>query len=229
MRMGADQTSTAPAANERVVERPDELRAHVVDVRLDQHDLGRGGRVLGTDRLAQRHAQHVRPIGELAGPRAIADRARAHRRQRPEPSTTAARIAAPVGVVSSPSPSGTIGMSPLARSAAVAGAGTGTGPCAVRTTPGPDHRRQRADRGGRQVGDRRRDADDVGDRVVGADLVKGDPIDAGAVQLGLDLGDAREDVGRQRARVGVEPRALEQPLHLRVVAVVVRVRRWRGP
>ena len=41
------------------------------------------------------------------------------------------------------------------------------------------------------------------------------------MQLGLDLGDAREDVGRQRARVDVQPRALQQALHLGVVAVVV--------
>ena len=74
------------------------------------------------------------------------------------------------------------------------------------------------------MGDRRRDTDDVGDRVVGAHLVKRHPIDAGAMQLGLHLGDAREDVGRQRARVGIEPRAFEQPLHLRVVAVIMRVR-----
>src|SRR6185437_13599105 len=55
----------------------------------------------------------------------------------PKSSTTAARMAAPVGVVSSPAPSARIGISALARSAAVAGAGTGTGPCAVRTTPVP--------------------------------------------------------------------------------------------
>jgi hypothetical protein len=59
------------------------------------------------------------------------------------------------------------------------------------------------------VGDRRSDTDDVCDRIVGAHLVKLHPIDAGAMQLGLDLGDALEDVARQGPRVGVEPRSLE--------------------
>ena len=53
----------------------------------------------------------------------------------PNWSTTAARIAAPVGVVSSPSPSGRIGIP--SSSAAVAGAGTDTAPCAVWMRPVP--------------------------------------------------------------------------------------------
>ncbi len=50
-----------------------------------------------------------------------------------------------------------------------------------------------------------------------------DAIDLRAVQLRLHLGDAREDVGGERARVDAQPRLREQPLDLRVVAMVVLV------
>ena len=213
---------------ERVVERPDQLRAHVVDVRLDQHHLGSGRRILRTDRLAERHAQHVRSIGELAGPRAVADRARAHRGERPEPVHNGRQDRGARRRGQLPLPFGHD--RDIAHRQERRRRRRRHRHRAVRRADDacPDHRRQRADRGRRQVGDRRRDPDDVGDRVVGPDLVEGDPIDAGAVQLGLDLGDAREDVGRQRARVDVEPRALQQPLDLGVVAVVVARVPWRG-
>ena len=176
------------------------------------------------DRLAERHPQHVGPIGKLARARRRSrSRDEAHGRQRAElvddggqdrRARRRRQLALPLGEDRDVAPAAP--PSP--------GAGTGTGPCAVRTTPRPHDGRQRADRRRRQMHNRRRDADDVGDRVVGAHLVKGDPIDAGAVQLRLDLGDAGENVPRQRAHVGVEPRALEQTLHLRVVAVLVGAR-----
>ena len=125
----------------------------------------------------------------------------------PKPSTSAARIAAPVGVVSSPSPSDSIGIRSDISSAAVAGAGTGTGPWAVRTRPVPTTGGNEPIDAGARCDDGGRDADDVGDRIVGADLVEGDAVDTDAVQLRLDVGDAREDVAGQRAHVGVQARA----------------------
>jgi len=51
--------------------------------------------------------------------------------------------------------------------------------------------------------------------------VERDAIDLGAVQLGLDLGDAREDVAGQRADVVVQAGSLQEPLDLGVVAMRV--------
>ena len=53
----------------------------------------------------------------------------------PNEPTTEAKMAAPVGVVSSPLPPVAVG-NPR-KSAAVAGAGTGINPCAVRIVPDP--------------------------------------------------------------------------------------------
>ena len=53
-------------------------------------------------------------------------------------------------------------------------------------------------------------------------------IDGRAVQRGLDLGDAGEDVGGERADVGVELGAREETADLGVVAVVVARRACRG-
>ena len=103
--------------------------------------------------------------------------------------------------------------------------GRGDGHRAMRRVDatGADHGRQRPDRRGRQVGDCGRDADDVGDRIEGADLVEPDALDLRAVELRLDRGDAREDVAGESARVGVEAGALQQAFDFRVVAMLVVV------
>ena len=130
-------------------------------------------------------------------------------------------MAAPVGVVSSPCPSVSMGIP--RSSAAVAGAGTGTRPCAVRTRPVPTTGGNDPIEAGASQAIAAATPDDVGDRVVGADLVEGHAVDARAVERRLDLGDAREDVAGQRPGVGVEPRARQEPLDLGVVAVSMRV------
>ena len=89
--------------------------------------------------------------------------------------------------------------------------------------PGAQHRRRRADGRGRQPGDGRGGADDVGDGVVGAHLVEGDAVDGHAVQLRLGLGDGGEDLGGQGADVGVELGPFQQAADLGVVAVGVVV------
>ena len=109
-------------------------------------------------------------------------------------------------MVSSPSPSGTIGIP--RSSAAVAGAGTGTRPCAVRTWPVPTTGgSEPIDAGARQAIAAATPTTSAIESKAPTSW-KRDAVDARAVQLGLDLGDAREDVAREGARVGVEPRAL---------------------
>lgn len=71
------------------------------------------------------------------------------------------------------------------------------------------------------MGDRRRHPDDVGDRIIGADLVKRDAIEPRSVQRRLDLGDPGEDVRRERPSIGIEARARQKAFHLRVVTVLV--------
>jgi len=86
-----------------------------------------------------------------------------------------------------------------------------------------DDGRQRPDRRRLEVRDRGRDTDDVGDRIVGAHLVKRDPIHLRAVQLRLHLGDSLEDVRRQIPCLRLQLRLLQQPLHLRIIAMIMLV------
>ena len=85
MKMGADQTSTAPAAKSASKSGADELGAHVVEVGLDERTTSPARRRLErAERRADDHAQHVGAIGELARAGAVADAREAHGRQRTE-------------------------------------------------------------------------------------------------------------------------------------------------
>ena len=95
-------------------------------------------------------------------------------------------------------------------------------PCAVRTVPVPSTGGLEADRDGRQPGDGRRGADDVGDRVVGAR-----PRERRCDRAGRRAADSASataaKISEARARMsGSSLASLEQAADLGVVPVVVR-------
>jgi hypothetical protein len=135
MKMGALQASTAPAANNAASS--GSISCGLMSSMLLSSRVTEGAE---SGRASPSACPSITrsKLGRSASSLVPAPRPWAARRRGgmgPKRSTTVARMAAPVGVVSSPSPSARTG-SP-ASSSAVAGAGTATLPWAVRTAPVP--------------------------------------------------------------------------------------------
>ncbi len=185
---------------------------HVVDVGFD-HD------VVGAARDARRRApRRSRPRG--AGDRAIGELCRLAaapadalgRQGRPSLEAhvaTSARIAAPVGVTKLG-----LDVDAVRRHAAQAAHRRGRGErqhAVARLDEAAPHRQRRPHDLGAEVRNRGGRADDVDDRVHGADLVEVHLIERHLVDLRLRLAEPAEDPPRQRAHRRLEVRVLDGP------------------
>ena len=108
---------------------------------------------------------------------------------------------APVGVTSSVAPRPRRSGTPFS-SRACAGAGTGNTPCARRTVPLPTLSGDETTSVGPEPFHGERRADDVDDRVEGADFVQVHLLDRHLVNRGLGFGQPAEQGDRARLAIG---------------------------
>ena len=109
----------------------------------------------------------------------------------------------------------------------MAGAGTGNSPCADFTIPPPTFSGEASDPIGAEPLEREHRADDVDDRVEGADFVKVDLLDRHLVNRGFRLREPLEERLRAVAPRRRERRLVDQarrcPAGERCAMVIVRV------
>ena len=120
----------------------------------------------------------------------------------PKASALAARMPAPVGVVSSLSPPAST--SAPASSSSVAGAGTGSRPCAVSTVPPPSGTRRDVMRDGRSQASAAAAPTMSTIESTAPTSWKATSSHGHAMQPRLDDGDAVEDVQRPRQRIAAQ-------------------------
>ena len=204
-----------------------ELRAHVVDRRLEHDDVV-GARRPPTGSPTTMRSRFGRS-SSTRSPRAVADRGDAQlgHRLRARERRDDRR---PVGVTSSHGPSSKRTGRPRS-SSTTAGGGTGSGPCAERATPLSQRQRRRVDARRRRGASKPRHALTTSTIASSAPTSWNSTSSGGdAVDAALGLREPREDGERVGAHALGERAPLEQRPDLAVgpVHVVVRMRVGRG-